>query len=282
MRIRRIVGRGLRAVAALVRQAWIATAHGVAGACWAGGISWLIWPKLHPWLATELAARSSVHLPGAWTLVGLGGIALTLVAAASAGGVAFLLATGRESRARLWTAGAGLALVLLVLPWPPTLSLGRTLARGQPPSRAQIEGFFPGGPFLVDALPGVRWPLAGPARVTSGFGYRLHPVLGGTRFHNGIDIAAPEGTPVLAATSGRVGRATEDALNGKFVVLYGADGVRTAYCHLSALDVVAGQRVEAGQRLGASGMTGRATGPHLHFGLWRHGRAVDPLRVAMR
>jgi murein DD-endopeptidase MepM/ murein hydrolase activator NlpD len=115
----------------------------------------------------------------------------------------------------------------------------------------------------------LAWPLAG--AVTDGFGPR------GDRFHTGLDIPAPLGTPVAAAASGRVTYATELAGGwGITVTIAHGDGVRTMYAHLSAVTVTVGQHVAVGQMIGRVGATGDATGPHLHFEARLRGAAVDP------
>ena len=99
----------------------------------------------------------------------------------------------------------------------------------------------------------------------------------GNRFHAGIDILAPRGTPVGAAAAGHVTWAGRLAGGwGNLVVVAHADGVRTMYAHLSSIAVRLGQRVARGDRLGAVGATGDATGPHLHFEVRLRGAAVDP------
>ena len=115
----------------------------------------------------------------------------------------------------------------------------------------------------------LAWPLQAP--VGDPFGPR------GNRFHAGIDLIAPRGTPVQAAASGRVAFAGTAAGGwGKLVVVLHSDGVRTLYAHLSAIDVRRGQAVSSGDRLGLVGATGDATGPHLHFEVRFRGAAVDP------
>lgn len=131
---------------------------------------------------------------------------------------------------------------------------------------------------LADAPP-IHWPVES-TRISSGFGARSNPVTGQHHVHRGVDVPVPIGTTVRASRPGVVHRAREDALNGKYVVLLDeASGLRFAYCHLSELLVVEGQEVAANVVLGQSGNTGRSTGPHLHFGAWFHGRAVDPRRL---
>lgn len=122
----------------------------------------------------------------------------------------------------------------------------------------------------------LRWPVDPEARVTSGFGYRTHPVLGVRKLHEGVDIALPVGTPVGAAGDGRVAGAGEDPVSGRFVAIDHGHGVRTNYCHGESVSVEKGAAVRRGAPVMASGNTGRSTGPHLHFGLRIGGRAVDP------
>lgn len=121
-------------------------------------------------------------------------------------------------------------------------------------------------------------PLMIPARVTSGFGRRRHPILGWVHQHRGVDYAAPTGTAVRAVAAGRVMRAGWMGGYGRAVTLSHADGSETLYAHLSAISpqVRAGEQVDAGQHIGAVGASGLATGPHLHFEVRREGRAVDP------
>jgi len=117
----------------------------------------------------------------------------------------------------------------------------------------------------------LAWPLRHP-RMGDRFGPR------GSRFHAGIDLIAPRGTPVAAAGSGRVVWAgLRPGGWGLLVTIAHADGVRSMYAHLSRVEVRLGQRVTTGARIGLVGSTGDATGPHLHFELRVHSAAVDPL-----
>ncbi len=120
-------------------------------------------------------------------------------------------------------------------------------------------------------------PVEGRVRVTSGFGYRQHPILGTRRFHTGIDLAVPVGTGLLAVASGKVVYAGEDSVNGKFVKLDHGYGLTSAYCHASELLVKRGERLDGKSVLAKSGESGRATGPHLHFQLSLGGKPIDPM-----
>jgi murein DD-endopeptidase MepM/ murein hydrolase activator NlpD len=114
------------------------------------------------------------------------------------------------------------------------------------------------------------WPLEG--EILSGFG-----AVRGRRHHQGIDMAAPRGTPVRAAAAGRVIQSRWLRGYGNFVSLDHGDGVESRYAHLHSLLVRRGAWVERGQPLGTVGATGNATTPHLHFEVRRDGRARNPL-----
>ena len=137
------------------------------------------------------------------------------------------------------------------------------------------------GPATLGALtadpPAVPLPLAWPL---------TQPILGdrfgsrGDRFHSGLDLPAPAGTPVYAARAGQVAYAGWRAGGWGFLVTIGhGSGERTMYAHLSRIDVRIGVWVAQGVRVGAVGATGHATGPHLHFEVRVRGAAVDPLRA---
>lgn len=118
-------------------------------------------------------------------------------------------------------------------------------------------------------------PLPG-GRLTSGFGMRYHPTLGGQRFHAGVDIAAPTGTPVRATSAGKVSRAGWSGGYGILVAIDHSGSLETRYAHLSAVAVRPGETVKAGQVVGYTGSTGRSTGPHLHYETRVGGRAANP------
>lgn len=111
---------------------------------------------------------------------------------------------------------------------------------------------------------------------TSKFGYRDHPVIGEGRYHYGVDLAAPLGTPIVASRSGTVTIATYEETAGNYVNIDHLDGFTTRYMHMSRYIVTSGQFVMAGQIIGYCGATGTATGSHLHFGIYLDGEAVNP------
>jgi murein DD-endopeptidase MepM/ murein hydrolase activator NlpD len=116
-------------------------------------------------------------------------------------------------------------------------------------------------------------------RISSNFGARRDPINGRQRQHNGIDIAAPRGTPIDAAGDGTVVFAGWQRGYGNTVIVEHADGRRTRYGHAEKLFVQPGETVEAGQVIAAVGSTGRSTGPHLHFEVIEADRRIDPLRA---
>jgi murein DD-endopeptidase MepM/ murein hydrolase activator NlpD len=122
----------------------------------------------------------------------------------------------------------------------------------------------------------VRFPHQALIRISSRFGMRHHPVLHRWRLHNGVDFAAPPGTPVLAVDEGVVLSAGWSGASGRLVKVDHGTYV-AGYAHLSKFNVSPGQKIEAGVKLGEVGASGRATGNHLHFTIRKAGRFVDPL-----
>ena len=132
---------------------------------------------------------------------------------------------------------------------------------------------FHSGPFVRPAGLPVRTNA-----ISSSFGTRWHPLMGGYRFHAGIDLAAAMGAPIFATSSGTVAAAGWCGGYGNCVTIDHGDGCFTLYGHLSRVDVATGQRVGSGQALGLVGSTGNSTGPHLHYEVRINGRPVDPVQ----
>ena len=121
-----------------------------------------------------------------------------------------------------------------------------------------------------------RMPVEG-VKLTSSYGMRVHPVLGGRRAHKGIDLAGPVGTPVYATADGVVSKAEWFSSYGLYVSLEHGGALQTRYGHMSRLNVAGGQHVRKGDIIGFIGTTGRSTGPHLHYEVRVNGEAVNPL-----
>ncbi len=121
-----------------------------------------------------------------------------------------------------------------------------------------------------------RMPVEG-ITMTSGFGMRFHPVLGGYRAHKGVDLAASIGTPVHATADGIVSQAEWFSSYGLYVSIEHGGELQTRYGHMSRLNVAAGQQVHKGDVVGFVGSTGRSTGPHLHYEVRVAGQAVNPV-----
>ncbi len=130
--------------------------------------------------------------------------------------------------------------------------------------------------------PLLRTPIDG-ARLSSGFGMRLHPILGYSRMHRGVDFAAPSGTEIYAAGDGTVVQVGRVNGYGNYVEVKHNEQYTTAYAHLSrfARGLKEGEQVRQGEIIGYVGMTGSATGPHLHYEVHDHGAAVDPQSIKM-
>lgn len=120
------------------------------------------------------------------------------------------------------------------------------------------------------------WPCPGYKRISDEYGNRMHPILGVEKFHNGLDMAASSGTPILAAYDGDVVAADYSGSMGNYIMINHGSGLYTIYMHCSALYVSKGQTVSKGQNIAAVGSTGRSTGPHLHFSVRLNGNYVSP------
>lgn len=121
------------------------------------------------------------------------------------------------------------------------------------------------------------WPLSTGGTLTSNYGYRIHPISGVRKMHTGVDLAAPAGTPILAAESGTVSLVRKLGTGyGWYVVVSHGSNISTLYAHMSSIIVSEGQAVSRGQQLGGVGTTGSSTGNHLHFEVRVNGSHVSP------
>lgn len=123
--------------------------------------------------------------------------------------------------------------------------------------------------------PGFMFPLK-VFRLTSGFGMRENPVTGNVVMHQGIDLAAPEGTEVFAVFDGIVTEIGEDSIYGIYVIITHHNRLTSFYGHLQKTEIALRSEVRSGNLIGRVGSTGQSTGPHLHFELWQDGRPIDP------
>ncbi|MGH6827409.1 MAG: M23 family metallopeptidase [Rhizomicrobium sp.] len=155
-----------------------------------------------------------------------------------------------------------------------------TLYRYQPGFDRPADYFDAKGQSVKGML--MKTPVDG-ARISSGFGMRLHPILGYTRMHKGVDFAVPTGTPVMAAGAGQISFMGWAKGYGNFVIINHGNGYATAYGHLSrfAAGMHRGSRVRQGQVFAFSGATGLATGPHLHYEIRINNVQVNPLTVKL-
>jgi len=124
-----------------------------------------------------------------------------------------------------------------------------------------------------------RSPAAVKASISSSYGWRTDPIDGTTRHHDGIDIAAPAGTPIPVVKDGTVVFAGNRGGYGNVVIVDHGDGLQTRYAHCRDLNVAEGDAVRAGDTIATIGSTGRATGPHLHLEALRDGKSVDPTHL---
>jgi len=146
------------------------------------------------------------------------------------------------------------------------------------PEDGAVEYFDRNGRSLKKFL--MRTPIDG-ARLSSRFGMRRHPILGYNRMHQGVDFAAPTGTPIYAAGDGKVAVAKPNGGYGRYIQIRHTGEYSTAYAHMSrfAKGIAPGRRVQQGQVIGYVGTTGRSTGPHLHYEVLRNGTQINPLKI---
>ena len=143
--------------------------------------------------------------------------------------------------------------------------------------RAVVIRQSAGEPSTLTYASAARGTRVGRATVTSGFGARRHPILGGGGFPSGVDLAAAAGTPIFSAREGVVQAAGWSRGYGLLVVLGHAGGVQSRFGHMSRIAVSVGQHVRRGDLVGFVGATGLATGPHLHYEVRHNGVALNPL-----
>lgn len=126
------------------------------------------------------------------------------------------------------------------------------------------------------------WPVPGHSRISSDYGYRIHPITKKKSFHTGIDIPAPKNTPARAAEKGKVIFAANNGAYGKTVILDHGGGMSTQYSHLNTIGVSVGNIVLKGDSVGGIGTTGWSTGNHLHFTIMKNGKTVNPLEYVKK
>lgn len=155
----------------------------------------------------------------------------------------------------------------------------RSRLTAQNASFSSIEGMVKNKEALLAATPAIQ-PINNKDlnRLASGFGYRIDPIYKTTKFHAGLDFAAPQGTPVYATADGTVKLSgnTGDGYGNHVIINHGY-GYETLYGHLFRIKARAGQRVKRGEVIGWVGSTGKSTGPHLHYEVHKNGRPLDPI-----
>ncbi len=137
--------------------------------------------------------------------------------------------------------------------------------------RLKLQG---GGDYIGGEM---QWPVPASTRVTSPFGYRIHPILGVKKLHTGIDIGVASGNTVVAANAGKVIKAAWNNSYGYMVMVDHGGGIVTLYAHNSVLKVSTGDTVTRGQTVALSGSTGASTGPHVHFEVRVNGEYKNPM-----
>ena len=145
-------------------------------------------------------------------------------------------------------------------------------------SLSELEKLLQNKKEMLVHTPSV-WPTVG--WVTSGFGFRTDPFTGLTHMHEGLDISNRMGTDVVAPASGIVSDTGNDLVQGKMLVISHGFGMTTKFCHLSKFTARVGQKVKRGEKVAEVGMTGRTTGPHLHYVVELNGISVNPMRYIL-
>lgn len=183
----------------------------------------------------------------------------------------------RQHRRYRWRDFRGGRLILAGVLAAAVLFPARAAEGAQAPdfSRLPVPEYATTAPIIIN------YPLTPPVsgKITSGFGYRLHPVTGERDFHTGIDIAADEGTPIAAALPGTVVEVGYDGIYGNYIRLSHGTNIETRYCHCSEILAEEGSKLREGERIALVGSTGMTTGAHLHFEVLADGLLADPAGV---
>ena len=145
-------------------------------------------------------------------------------------------------------------------------------------SLSELEKLLLGKREMLDHTPSI-WPTNG--WVTSGFGFRIHPFTGLTQMHEGLDISNRVGNIVIAPAEGIISHIGNDSLLGKILVISHGFGMTTRYGHLNKTLVKVGQKIRRGEKIAEIGMSGKATGPHLHYEVRLDGVPVNPMRYIL-
>ena len=150
-------------------------------------------------------------------------------------------------------------------------------ARAKEEAASNSQSSSSGGSSSSAVITDGSWPVPGYSGNSSSYGWRIHPILGTKKFHTGLDIPAPKGTPVTSFDDGTVIYSGVQGSYGNTVMINHGNGVVTLYAHNSSLNVSVGQKVKKGQVIAKVGSTGRSTGPHLHFEVRVNGQHTNPL-----
>jgi murein DD-endopeptidase MepM/ murein hydrolase activator NlpD len=145
-------------------------------------------------------------------------------------------------------------------------------------SLSELEKLLLGNKEMLDHTPSI-WPTNG--WVTSGFGFRIHPFTGLTQMHEGLDISNRVGNIVIAPADGIISDIANDSLLGEILVISHGFAMTTRYGHLNKILVKLGQKVKRGEKIAEIGMSGKATGPHLHYEVRLDGIPVNPMRYIL-
>lgn len=136
-----------------------------------------------------------------------------------------------------------------------------------------------GKDVTLNGLTGIMINPMSSGRVTMKFGITKHPVTGEVYNHQGIDLAAPAGTPVISPAAGKIISVDYNEQTGHMLAIEHGDGIKTIYTHLKEIYVKEGDTVRQGDRIAAAGNSGISTGPHLHFEIHVNGKPVDPFTI---